>query len=38
MKNIICKLSMDDQFLIDDESIEFNIADNETLHILFGIK
>ena len=38
MKNIICKLSMDDQFLIDDESIEFNIADNETFTYTFGIK
>ena len=38
MKNIICKLSMDDQFLIDDESIEFNIADNETFTYTFWDK
>ena len=38
MKNIICKLSMDDQFLIDDESIEFNISDNETFTYTFWDK
>lgn len=38
MKNIICKLSMDDKFLIDNESIEFNIANHETFTYTFWDK
>lgn len=38
MKNIVCKLSMDDEFLIDDESMEFNIANNETFTYTFWDK
>ncbi len=38
MNNVICKLSMEDDFLIDSEALELNIANNEIFTYTFWDK